>query len=403
MHGFERTRTWVVAVWLAAWMASAGVAGEPEPRKAAVVRIGGCSGVCVDPAGLVLTAKHCSLGEREVISFPSRPSVVGERVVVGADAEDAVAYLLPPGDWPSLRVRDELPEAGAVAWSGGYPVDGGREFRAARGKLVGGGEHELRRNGVPVGRFLANETDLVTGPGWSGGPLVTTDGRVIGLLSAGNASGSTFVSWAATRRTFEAGRAVLQAREKPHLLVFGYEGCPHCETFLEDHRDGRFDRFEVEYVDVMTSAGRARYDSLRTALERATGAPQPTGFPAFHLAGRAAMTVGYGAEDGWRRLLDWLRETLRLPVTGFEAVLGQRDTGVSPDPGPPGTSPPLPPEMGPSSPLPAEPELPDTPGFPTDDEPLPWWAMVAGSVLRLIEERLMRSANGPADGEEVPA
>lgn len=377
-----------------------------EPRKVAVVRIGGCSGVCIDPSGIVLTAKHCSLGEREVISFVDREPVVAERIVVGPDAEDAVAYLLPPGEWPSLRIAESVPTAGVDVWSGGYPERNGRRFRAARGTLVGGGEHQLLRNGVPVGKFLANETDIVTGPGWYGGPLVSEEGRVIGLLSAGNDDGSTFVSWAATKRAHRAARLVLQARDRPHLLVFGFPGCQHCETFLADHPQGRFDRFEVEYVDVMTPAGRERYESLRSALERATGTRPPSGFPAFHVAGRAAMTVGYATGDGWRRLLDWLRETLRLPVTGFEAIVGNRDTGVSPDPGAPtprgdAQTPPPPttnePSIGPTSPFPD-----DVPGFPAEDEPLPWWAMVAGSVLRLLEERLMR-ANGAGTGEEVAA
>ena len=38
----------------------------------AVVRIGGCSGICVDPCGIVLTAKHCEHGPTETVFFPDR-------------------------------------------------------------------------------------------------------------------------------------------------------------------------------------------------------------------------------------------------------------------------------------------------------------------------------------------
>lgn len=360
----------------------------------AVVRIGGCSGVCVDPVGIVLTAKHCGLGERETVTFPGREPVEGVRIHVGPQAEDAVAFLVSGERWPFIPVAEAVPPAGADVWSGGYPGASQRTFRTARGRLIGGGEHELRRGHESLGRFLANETTLVTGPGWSGGPLVTEEGRTVGLLSAGNATGSTFISWAATRRAYEAARETRQSREKPHLLVFGFNGCRHCETFLADLAAGRFTAYDVEYVDVQTPAGRKRYEDLRLALEKATGSVPPRGFPAFHVAGRAAMTVGYSTGSG-RRLLDWIRETLRLPVTGFDTITGRTDPGISPDPGPPSDSveeTPGTPPVGPTSTLPT-----GTP--PGDEEPLPWWAMLAGAALRILEERLTRDRE-PRDGVE---
>lgn len=55
----------LLAVTLLPMMAGWVVAQERTDLRAAVVRVGGCSGVCVDPAGLVLTAKHCDLRDVE--------------------------------------------------------------------------------------------------------------------------------------------------------------------------------------------------------------------------------------------------------------------------------------------------------------------------------------------------
>ena len=73
--------------WLVATIGWLAVCGEYESvggataradeawPSAAVVLVGGCSGVCVDPAGIVLTAKHCRLGEQVTVRFPGRPPV----------------------------------------------------------------------------------------------------------------------------------------------------------------------------------------------------------------------------------------------------------------------------------------------------------------------------------------
>ena len=184
----------------------------------AVVRIGGCSGVCVDPAGIVLTAKHCEFGINESILFPEYGKVAATRIYVGPDAEDVVAFDCAGDGWPFVTVADEVPPVGSRVRSLGYPTsvagrrNPGRGLITAAGTLLSGGEQTLMRNGRPQGKFLANETDLVTGPGWSGGPLFDKQDHVIGILSAGDAESTVFISWVATRRAYDAtvGRQIPQ-------------------------------------------------------------------------------------------------------------------------------------------------------------------------------------------------
>ncbi|MFQ5733184.1 MAG: hypothetical protein ACE5KM_14685 [Planctomycetaceae bacterium] len=180
-----------------------------------------------------------------------------------------------------------------------------------------------------------------------------------------------------------------QPASKPHLLIFGYEGCRYCRHVKRDLQAGKFAAYDWEYVDVGTESGAKRYRTLVAALEKATGRKPPAGFPAFHVAGRASLIVGYAAQSGWRRILDWARETLRLPVTLVDAVTGgNAANGVSPAPpnltggagnapadgGQPPTRPPSQPTFTPAQPAKHE-----------DEDPLPWDWGLGGIALALAE------------------
>ena len=110
-----------VLVLLAALAApSSGVMGQDVPVpgqvEAAVVRVGGCTGVCVHPRGLVLSVKHCGHGAEETVVF-----AVGEftarRVYESTGAEGPVVFDCGSSGLPWAAVATRVPPAGSSVWT----------------------------------------------------------------------------------------------------------------------------------------------------------------------------------------------------------------------------------------------------------------------------------------------
>ncbi len=223
----------------------------------AVVRVGGCSGICVDPTGIVLTAKHCEHGPTETVFF-SGSAGQARRVYVAEEVEGPVVFDCDGEGYPYIPLAEQMPEAGTVVSTSGYPaIDGERVFRRATGTLLKGGKFTFQ--GKP---FIGNVTDMPLIPGWSGGPLFDERGEVCGLLSASNKETSVFITFTATRDAYEAART--PTPQKPTLLVFTTRNCTGCLAFKKDYEsDAAFRRqlqsaFHVEFVDADLRADRAK-------------------------------------------------------------------------------------------------------------------------------------------------
>lgn len=219
----------------------------------AVVKIGGCSGVCVDPSGLVLTAKHCDHPETVTVEFPGR-TVSAQRVYEAPETEGPVVFDCEGDGYPFAAVADQVPPAGSPVWSLGYPNEGGvRTLRRADGVLLSGGQFRFRG-----GLFQANVVSFRTVGGWSGGPLFDADGQVVGLLNSGDCLMSVFISFAATRRAFDVARNGVQTTtpDRQTLHVFGSGSCGPCQQFKSDFvedpafRNALDARFDVVFIDV---------------------------------------------------------------------------------------------------------------------------------------------------------
>lgn len=105
-------------------------------------------------------------------------------------------------------------------------------------------------------------------------------------------------------------------QSKPHVLYFGFKGCSACAAFERDWKSGLFNNYNIEYVDVATPSGSDKYNKLVAAIEKATGKKVQRGVPAFHIAGRASIYVGYeSSRSALTRLFQWVQATLRLPIT----------------------------------------------------------------------------------------
>ncbi len=226
----------------------------------AVVLVDGCSGVCVDPAGLVMTAKHCDLPETVTVRFKER-TVTAQRIYQCPETEGPVVYDCVGDGYPFLNVAASPPILGETVWTYGYPQSQHqRELRWTAGKLLRWSTFEYGG-----GSFNGNVVNCRTGSGWSGGPLLNAKAGVCGLLNSGDQRTSVFISSAAVRKAYATAKEMLRAasepevvrgNEKPILYIFGSTTCLPCRKFKEDF--GNLESFwkaiesafVVEFIDV---------------------------------------------------------------------------------------------------------------------------------------------------------
>jgi len=245
-------RNSIVAMIAILAIASAAQAGVED----AVVLVDGCSGVCVDEAGLVMTARHCDLPKTVTIRFKDR-TVTATRIYVCPEAEGPDTYDCEGDGYPFLPVAASPPQIGERLWSYGYPqVNGRRELRWASGRLLRWSTFEYAG-----GSFNGNVLGFGTGPGWSGGPLLNAKAEVCGLLNSADCATSVFISSAAVRQAYAAVRQHIQQDKPvtagpPTLYVFGSVTCGPCRRFKDDFannaafRQQLENRFAIEFVDV---------------------------------------------------------------------------------------------------------------------------------------------------------
>ena len=215
----------------------------------AVVIVGDCSGVCVDPSGLVLTAKHCDHPPVVVVKFRDR-QVSARRIYVAPETEGPVVFDCDGEGFPFARVAEQVPNVGETVWSYGYPdATGQRELRWIRGPLLRCSTFEFQG-----GTFKGNVTGFPTRPGWSGGPLFTRTSEVCGLLNSSDDRTSVFISFGATREAFDTCRN--RPQTKPTLYVFGSPTCGPCQKFKQHYAEQtvlrqRLDaHYAVTYIDI---------------------------------------------------------------------------------------------------------------------------------------------------------
>ena len=158
------------------------MAGIVESAGRSVVRVEGrrrlaASGVVWSAEGVILTAHHVVHADDEIgIGLPDGNSA-GARLV-GRDPSTDLAVLRTdaPGLVAAERTAGQELNVGHLALALGRP---GRTVQATLGIISAlGGEWRTPAGGL-VDRYL--QTDVVMYPGFSGGPLVDVDGRLVGM------------------------------------------------------------------------------------------------------------------------------------------------------------------------------------------------------------------------------
>jgi serine protease Do len=177
----------------------AGRVTNKENARAAVVRIvsqgsfrdpevgfqsgvGSGSGFIVSPDGLVVTNQHVVEGAGSVEVFidgEDRP--LNARILGVSECNDLAVLDLEGDDYPYFEWFEGPVNAGIDVWAAGFPM-GDPEYSISRGSVVkaeADGETEWASFDFSI------EHDATTEPGNSGGPVITEDGRVVGVHYAG--------------------------------------------------------------------------------------------------------------------------------------------------------------------------------------------------------------------------
>jgi S1-C subfamily serine protease len=178
---------------------SSALADLVEQAGGSIVRVDGrnrmpATGVVYNNEGVIVTAHH--VVERDdnlTVGLPNGESAAAQ--LVGRDPGTDLAVLRVTGAAlraPQWVEAGEL-RAGNLALALGRP---GQSVQAVLGLVTALGGAYRTSAGGEIDRYL--QCDLVMYPGFSGGPLVTADGRFAGLNSSALARGASLTIPAAT-------------------------------------------------------------------------------------------------------------------------------------------------------------------------------------------------------------
>jgi serine protease Do len=152
------------------------------------------SGFIIDPDGIVVTNNHVVTGAGAIKVRMDGGEEIPAQVLGVSECNDlAVLQLTDPGPYASLEWFDDPIAPPLEVYTAGFPLSD-PEFTVTRG-IVSKAEAEGRTNWASVRHVI--EHDAAIHPGNSGGPLVSADGRVVGINYAGTDPGTGTIQFKA--------------------------------------------------------------------------------------------------------------------------------------------------------------------------------------------------------------
>ncbi len=206
--------------------------GLPQPDQGTATG----SGFVLDKEGYILTNAHVVEGAKDVTVRFGDPREIDAKIV-GTDLSTDLAVLKIDPDDATLKPLD-LGDSNR-AQVGDPVVAIGNPFGLDRTVTTGIVSAKQRQITAPNGFSIDNviQTDAAVNPGNSGGPLIDSSGRVIGInsqIATGGGGGSVGVGFAVPSNT--AGRVVPQLKKggKVERAYLGVETTDVTEQLAED-------------------------------------------------------------------------------------------------------------------------------------------------------------------------
>lgn len=205
---------------------------------------GSGSGFIIDPAGIAVTNNHVVTGAallRVYLAGEDRPR--NARVLGVSECSDLAVIDIDGDGFPYLEWHQGDVNVGLDVYAAGFPL-GDPEFTLTRG-IVSKARASGETNWASVDNVI--EHDATINPGNSGGPLITAEGKVVGVNYAGASSTNQY--FAIGRE--EALRVIEQLRNEQDVTSIGVNG-----TAVADPEQGLYGIW-VASVDSGSPADRA--------------------------------------------------------------------------------------------------------------------------------------------------
>jgi S1-C subfamily serine protease len=152
------------------------------PGFGAVQGMGSGSGFIISPDGIAVTNNHVVTGAARIkVYFSDGDKAYNAKILGVSECSDLAVIDIDGGGFPFLEWYDEKPELGLDVYSMGYPL-GDPNFTRHKG-AISKEQADGNTNWTAVSTVL--EHDAIINPGNSGGPLVTENGKVVGVNYAG--------------------------------------------------------------------------------------------------------------------------------------------------------------------------------------------------------------------------
>lgn len=253
----------------------------------------GGSGVVI-AANRVLTNAHNLRGDEVTVTFADGRSAEARPIGVDVDGDLAVLEV-DTGAAPPLELGTDAPGVGTPVVALGNP--NGHGPRVTLGFVSGTGRSFRGPRGRRVADAVEHTAPLM--PGSSGGPIVSLDGRLLGINT--NRIGHGFYQAIATDAALAARVSALGRGESPTRRRLGVGLAPaHVARRLRravglPERDGLLVR-EVEEGSAAAAAGIGEGDLIVAVADRAIGSADDL-FDALGTDGDLEITLVRGAEE----------------------------------------------------------------------------------------------------------